>query len=173
MRKDKTGYSEFADYMVCAVHGKVAYAQSAGSKTTMFSSCIPVSQEAFALLLYKNGYNNWIWKNENGATSSDDSDPETEINPGFLYTNSNGVKGTAFTKRNNGWSEAGMQEFNKLCVKVKESRAADNTTFDAHYKTHWRATKCISKYKRRKVVALPAVVTIYDDLVDPDQVTPV
>ena len=49
-------YTEFADRMIRAVYGKTRY--SPGSSTTLFDDLISPSQEAFALLLYKNGYEN-------------------------------------------------------------------------------------------------------------------
>jgi hypothetical protein len=43
-----------ADYMVRAVHEVWNTPLKAGSKSMMFGTFIPISQEAFALLLYKN-----------------------------------------------------------------------------------------------------------------------
>jgi hypothetical protein len=172
MRHNKASYAAFADYMVRAVHGKCGYAQKAGSKSTMFSECIPVSQEAFALLLYKNGYNNWIWMNDNNASSSDGTDCSNDVEkPGYRYTGLRSEKGAMFTRRNGGWSEAGMEAFNSLHAKVKASRAADNGVFDTHYKSHWRSKNCVSKYKKRRLTVTPAIVSICDDLVDPDEAT--
>jgi hypothetical protein len=56
LRKSVAGYTEFADRMVRAVYGKSRYNPS--SNTTLFEDFISPSQEAFALLLYKNGYEN-------------------------------------------------------------------------------------------------------------------
>ena len=167
MRNDKAAYAVFADYMVRAVHGRCGYHQKAGSKSAMFSEFVPVSQEAFSLLLYKNGYKNWIWMHDMNATSSDDTDASNEEEkPGYLYTGTRTEKGALFTRRNNGWSKAGMEAFNSLYAKVKASRAADNGEFDTHYKTHWRSKNCVSKYKRRRVTETPAIDSICDDLVE-------
>jgi hypothetical protein len=76
-----------------------------------------------------------------------------------------------FTRRNGGWSEAGMEAFNSLCAKVKASRADDNGVFDTHCKSHWRSKNCVSKYKKRRLTVKPAIVSICDDLVDPDEAT--
>jgi hypothetical protein len=158
--------------MVRAVHGKCGYALKAGSKSMMFSTFVTVSQEAFALLLYKNGYNNWLWKHNNAATS-DDTDADTEggeTQPGYLYTSTGATEGSAFTTRNGGWSTEGMQEFNALYAKVKESRTTDRGKFDTHYKKHWRETKMASRYRRRQLKGTRVVVTtICDDLDDPDE----
>jgi hypothetical protein len=169
MRNDSATYAEFADYMVRAVHGKSGYAQKAGSKSTTFSEFIPISQEAFALLLYENGYKNWIWMHDNNASSSEESEVSNEgPKPGYLYTGVAAGDGEMFTKRNNGWSKTGMQAFNSLYAEVKESRANDNGEFDKLYKNHWRTKHSVSKYKRRRVTETPAIESICDDLVDPD-----
>jgi hypothetical protein len=171
LRTDPKLYSSFADFMVRAVHGKCGYAQKAGSKSMMFGDFVTVSQEAFTLLLYKNGYDNWIWKHNNMATSGDtDATNEAAQMPPYLYTSTGATEGSAFTTRNGGWSSEGMQEFNALYAGVKESRAADQGSFDGLYKEHWRETKMVSKYKRRKVKDNRVVVTsVCDDLEDPDE----
>jgi hypothetical protein len=174
MRNDNANYAVFADYMVRAVHGKYGYAQKAGSKSTTFSEFIPISQEAFALLLYENGYKNWIWMHDNNASSSEDTEVSNEgPKPGYLCTGVAGGDGEVFTRRNNGWSQAGMQAFNSLYAKVKESRANDNGEFDKHYKNHWRTKHSVSKYKRKRVTETPAIESICDDLVDPDVIAAV
>jgi hypothetical protein len=168
MRNDKNTYALFADYMVRTVHGKCRYAQKAGSKEILFSDFIPVSQEAFALLLYKNGYKNWIWMHDMNASSSDDTDnSHDEEKPGYQYTSTKAEKGTLFTRRNGGWSEEGMREFNALYAKVKANRAANNGDFDSHYKMHWVETHKPPTTKRKRTVRA-AIVSICDDLVDPD-----
>jgi hypothetical protein len=43
--------------------------------------------------------------------------------------------------------------------------------FDTHYKSHWRSKNCVSKYKKRRLTVTPAIVSICDDLVDPDKAT--
>jgi hypothetical protein len=173
MRHNKASCAAFADCMVRAVHGKCGCAQkAAGSKSAMFSEFIPVSQEAFALLLCKNGCNNWIWMNDMNATSSDGTDCSNDAEkPGCRCTGLRSEKGAMFTRRNGGWSEAGMEAFSSLCAKVKASRAAGNGVFDTHHKSHWRSKNCVSKCKKRRLTVTPAIVSMCDDLVDPDEAT--
>jgi hypothetical protein len=115
MRHNKASCAAFADCMVRAVHRKCGCAQKAGSKSTVFSEFIPVSQEAFALLLHKNGCNNWIWMNDMNATSSDGTDYSNDVEkPGYRCTGLRSEKGAMFTRRNGGWSEVGMEAFNSL-----------------------------------------------------------
>jgi hypothetical protein len=86
----------------------------------MFSEFIPVSQEAFALLLHKNGCNNWM--HDMNATSSDSTDCSDDAEkPGCLCTCLRSEKGALFTRRNGGWSEAGMEAFNSLCAEVQNT----------------------------------------------------
>jgi hypothetical protein len=138
MRHNKASHAAFADCcMVRAVHGKRGCAQKAGSKSAMFGESIPVSQEAFALLMHKNGCNNWIWMNDNNASSSDGTDCSNDAEkPGCRCAGLRSEKGAMFTRRNGGWSEAGMEAFNSLHAKVKASRAADNGVFNTHCKSH-------------------------------------
>jgi hypothetical protein len=172
MRHNKALCTAFADCMVRAVHGKCGCAQKAGSKSGMFSEHIPVSQEAFALPLCKNGHNNWIWMNDDNASSSDGTDCSNDVEkPGHPCTGLRSEKGAMFARRNGGWSEAGMEAFNSLCAKVKASRAADNGVFDTHCKSHWRSKNCVSKHKKRRLTVTPAIVRTCDDLVDPEEAT--
>lgn len=166
LRNDKAQYSQFADWMIRAVHGKTSYADKAGSRNEVFSAFVTISQEAFALLLYKNGYENWIWMHNNAATSEEDDDDK----PGYLYTNIRGRDGLVFTSRNGGWSAEGMEEFNRLCSKVKGSRLEDKGSFDEHYREHWIETKRPSKYKRQRPNRQIQVASIYNDLEDPDAI---
>jgi hypothetical protein len=162
MRDDRDAYGGFADYMIRAVHEKCGCSQKAGSKSRLLSKFVPISQEAFALLLYKNGYADWLWKHNEGVSSEDTDSSER---PGYKYTSAMATEGTAFTCRNGGWSPEGMKEFNRLYDLVEQSRTTDNGSFDAHYKTHWREHRCVSKYKKRKRGSVPTVTSIRDDLV--------
>ena len=103
----------------------------------------------------------------NNAVTSDKDDDEK---PGYLYTNTRGRDGLVFTSRNGGWSAEGMEEFNRLCSKVKASRLEDKGSFDDHYREHWIATKRPSKYKRQQPNRQILVATIYNDLEDPDTI---
>jgi hypothetical protein len=61
--------------MICAVHGKSCYCVEASN--TLFEELVSPSQEAFTLLLYKNGYMNWVWMQNESGTS------DTASNGGF------------------------------------------------------------------------------------------
>ena len=172
LRQNKERYSDFADWIIRAVHGKCGYADKAGSRNGVFSTIVSCSQEVFALLLYKNGYENWIWMHNNAATSEETDDTDKDEKPGYKYTNTKGREGMIFTSRNGGWSAEGMQEFNRLYGKVKASRSEDNGAFDIHYKDHWMATKKRSKYKKKRNSRHVHVATIMNDLEDPDNDVP-
>lgn len=119
----------------------------------MFSEFIPVSHEAFALLLHKNGHSNWIWMYDMlNASSSDDTDASNDVEkPGHLCTCTRADKGAC-------WSGAGMEAFNSLHAKIKASRAANNGEFDTHYKIHWRSRNCVSKYRKRRLTDAPPLL---------------
>jgi hypothetical protein len=150
LRGSVARYTEFADRMIRAVYGKTRYNPS--SSTTLFEDLISPSQEAFTLLLYKNGYENWVWMHNHACLTSDGSDTTIggegeESNAGcpkYEYTKRNGD----FTSRNGGWTREGMTLYNKLYQQVKEDRQADNGTFGKVYREH-RACLCGKKRKRK------------------------
>jgi hypothetical protein len=98
-------YTEFADRMIRAVHGKIRYAESATKE--LLDDMVSPSQEAFALLLYRNGYRHWVWKHGETVTSSVTSDitdgpvsgESEEAGPGYQYTTRNKDE---VSKRNGG-----------------------------------------------------------------------
>ncbi len=57
MRKDVKQYIQFVTRMLPPVYGKEVWNEVAGK--TKLSNFVTASQEAFALLLYKNGYEAW------------------------------------------------------------------------------------------------------------------
>jgi hypothetical protein len=59
MRRNRLQYTEFTDRMIRAVHGKSRYGEKAVH--TLFGSLVSPSQEAFTILLYRNGYHKWVW----------------------------------------------------------------------------------------------------------------
>jgi hypothetical protein len=166
MRKSVERYTEFADRMVRAVYGKSRYSPS--SNTTLFEDLVPPSQEAFALLLYKNGYQNWVWRHNHACLTSDGSEDtvggETEGEeecPQYRYTRR--TEGS-FTGWNGGWRKEGMTTYNELYKKVKEDRQTDNGAFGKVYREH-RASLCGMKRKRRTTGGADHVVAS-DDLED-------
>jgi hypothetical protein len=72
LRSDVGGYTEFADRMIRAVHGKSRYGNS--STAILLDDLISPSQEAFTLLLYRNGYKNWVWMHNHASLSSEGSE---------------------------------------------------------------------------------------------------
>jgi hypothetical protein len=81
----------------------------------MFSTFIPISQEAFALLLYKNGYNNWLWMHNMQLLPM----IQTLILRGGnrLSTPAQELQKALHSLPEMGWSTEGMQEFNALYAK--------------------------------------------------------
>jgi hypothetical protein len=148
LRSDVAQYTEFSDRMKRAVYGKTRYSPS--SSTTFFDDLISPSQEAFALLLYKNGYENWVWMHNHACLTSDGSDAtvggegeDEEGCPRYKYTKRAGD----FTSRNGGWTRDGMNLYNELYKKVKEDRQTDDGAFGKVYREH-RA--CLGGKKRKR-----------------------
>jgi hypothetical protein len=148
LRSDVARYTEFADRMIRAVYGKTRYSPS--SSITLFDDLISPSQEAFALLLYKNGYENWVWMHNHACLTSEGSDDTVggeggneEDCPKYKYTKRTGD----FTSRNGGWTRDGMNLFNEPHNKVKTDRQANNGAFSKVYREH-RA--CLSGKKRKR-----------------------
>jgi hypothetical protein len=166
LRKDQAAYMEFADIMIRAVHGKSRYGDTAG--TTTFNSFISKSQEAFTLLLYENGYKNWVWSARNDPGSSSDGSIDgcggstTDSNCsayGYTTRSKEDMPG-----RNGGWSTEGMLKYNELYRKVATDREIDDGIFEKAYMAH-RVGKFRTDRKRKRGQSSNPV-PILDDLGD-------
>jgi hypothetical protein len=151
--------------MIRAVHGKSRYGDTA--RNTMFDTLISKSQEAFTLLLYNNGYNNWVWSATNDPGSNSDGSTETGGNttdsncPQYGYTSRNKEE---LTGRNGGWSREGMVKYNELYKRVAADRAVDKGAFEQMYMEH-RNSKFKRARKRKRGLDINPVA-ILDDLAD-------
>jgi hypothetical protein len=94
---------------------------------TKLSNFVTVSQEAFGLLLYKNGYEGWSWMLSDSLSSSDGDGIEAPKQPTFKYTSKsiNHVMG-----RNSGWTVEGLNAFNTLYALVTKDREDNGEAFD-------------------------------------------
>jgi hypothetical protein len=103
----------------------------------LFGSLVSPSQEAFTMLLYKNGFQKWVWMH-NGSVSSQASEASngntSDGSPGYIYT---GARTSDLTSRNGGWSRMGMLKYNELYKQIKEDRVVDNGAFDSECIMHW------------------------------------
>jgi len=162
LRGNVPRYTEFADKMVCAVNGKSRYNPRSGR--TLFHDLVPPSQEAFALLLYKNGYENWVWMHTHACMTSDGSnitvedEGDDEECPAYKYTRRRGD----LTSRNGGWSSDGMTLYNELYKKVKEDRQNDNGAFGKIYREH--RAHLLGKKRKRRCTNGQDPLTVSDDL---------
>ncbi len=171
LRINVGAYTEFADRMIRAVHGKSRYGNS--STATLLDDLISPSQEAFTLLLYRNGYDNWVWRHNHASVSSEgsydsnvtfegDGEEDEDGCPKYSYT-----KRTAgdFTSRNGGWSKVGMTSYNNLCRRAKEDRTLDDGSFAKAHREH-RASVSGEKRKRRLIDGGPCEQVIASDNLD-------
>jgi hypothetical protein len=162
LRGNATRYTEFVDRMIRAVNGKSRYDPS--SSTTLLDDLVPPSQEAFALLLYKNGYENWLWMHNHACMTSDGSDVTVGENdevgcPSYKYTRRRGD----LTSRNGGWTREGMNLFNELYRKVRADRLNDNGAFAKVYREH-KARLLIGKKRKRGCTTRQEAVAVSNDL---------
>lgn len=164
LRQNQAQYTEFADRMIRAVHGKSRY--NAAAEVTLFDTLISKSQEAFTLLLYENGYKNWMWAWQNHQeTTSDTNSDGTAFSscPAYEYT----TRHQDFTSRNGGWSREGMLKFNALYKRVEADRATDAGAFEKVYKRHREDRSTTTRKRRRGGTTSPLqILTISDDLGD-------
>jgi hypothetical protein len=87
----------------------------------LFGSLVSPSQEAFTMLLYKDGFKKWVWMYNRSVSSGEASEASSngdtsDGSPGYIYT----ARTSDLTGRNGGWSRLGMLKYNKLYKKLKE-----------------------------------------------------
>ena len=125
MRTNGKQYIQFVTRMLPPVYGKEIWNEVAGK--TMLANFVTASQEAFALLLYKNGYEAWSWMLSDSSSSSDGEEIGAPAVPTFKYTSKskNGVTG-----RNSGWTVEGLTAFNTLYAMVTQDREDNGDVFD-------------------------------------------
>ena len=126
MRKDSKLYIQFVVQMMPPVYRKEIWNDMA--EKTKLSDFVTASQEAFALLLYKNGYEAWSWMMSSDSSSSSDGDGiETPTRPSFKYTSRSEDH---VMMRNCGWTVEGLNAFNTLYALVAEDRKENGSAFD-------------------------------------------
>jgi hypothetical protein len=148
LRSDAVQYTEFADRMIRAVYGKNRYSHN--SSVALFDDLVSPSLEAFALLLYKNGYENWVWMHNNACLTSDVSDDTEEECPNYKYTTRTGGD---FTNRNGGWSRDGMSSTTNCTTwRKRTERLTTDPLASSTSHTEWRCADGNGKGKQMTVV---------------------
>jgi hypothetical protein len=143
MRKDCKQYIQFVTRMLPPVYGKEIWNEIAGK--TKLSNFVTTSQEAFALLLYKNGYETWSWMLSDSLSSSEGDGIELPKKPTFKYS-SRSVN--LVMARNTGWTVEGLNAFNTLNGLVTKDREDNGEVFDAALLKYYEER---NKKKRRSV----------------------
>ncbi len=143
MRKDINQYIQFVIRMLPPVCGKEIW-NDAAIKTDL-SKFVTASQEAFALLLYKNGYEAWSWMSSDSSSSSDGDGTEAQTVPTFKYT-SKSIK--HLMGRNSGWTVEGLSAFNTLYALVTKDREDNGVVFDEALLKYYEAR---NNKKRKRV----------------------
>ena len=104
-------------------------------RKTVSTSCVTVSDEAFALLILENGWERFVFY------ASNEEKNEVQKLPPNLYT---GRKGGNMIYE--GWSDDGIERFNELCSQVKSDRmSSEGQTFEKSF-----LNICCGKAKQRK-----------------------
>ena len=106
----------FLDEIVSLVVGKIKWNRL--SRVQNYSSFATISDEAFALLALRNGWNCWVRKYHNRLSGTQDTD---DLQP--LYTS----KGYG-ARYGRGWNETGTQIYIQHYNEIEQSRKdSDNT----------------------------------------------
>jgi hypothetical protein len=129
--------------MIHAVHGKSIYSEKAA--TTEFEELVSPSQEAFTMLLYRNGYKNWLWVHNICAMTFSSEESESDERPPYQYT----MRSRDLTSRNGGWPQEGNDKYVELYDRVKQDRIAVNGAFKKKYMTHWMEKKQSARKHKR------------------------
>ena len=141
---------------------------------TGISSIVTVSDEAFVFLVLENNWNRWMdinkqSKNKYVLSKQGSSKPiVSDVLP--MFTNVNGdvhrIGGSREVDR--GWTEAGIQQFNDLCKKIKEDREAHGNA-DKELLEKMRSTMATKRSSRKHAkLNEPTIKTYIDCQIDDD-----
>ena len=99
---------------------------------------VTVTDEAFALLVIMNSHERWsqMWLERDWKIHTPHEEPSWPVP---LFTNGGKNARNGHTRRFCGWSNEGVQQFNTLCMMVKENRR-NHPDFDEEALERWRAT---------------------------------
>jgi hypothetical protein len=112
MRQDGETYAVFCENLLSQVVGRNEWKTRGGS--ALISEIATVSDEAFAILLLENNYDVWT-KEVLGPTTGSDT----------VVTSKYTLNG-AGTKKNQGWTNEGLNRYNKLAALVSADRSRDS-----------------------------------------------
>ena len=124
---EKEVYTEFVYRLLPYVVGRTVWENNATNSN--LSSFVTPSLEAFAMLLYDNGYKPWLWECRemaaeiNNGTSEDEDSAATPSKPTFKYTH----RTLENMVRNGGWAEEGHDYFDSCYDKITIRRSIPGT----------------------------------------------
>ena len=130
LRKNRTIYRWFCNNILSEVIGNVEFQKL--MKYELLSKFVTVSDEAFALLCFKNYYA-FVHYNVLQKEGMDDEDVEKlnkKVAP--LYTKQGATRKSRKSKgcfKYSGWTMEGMMEYNELMDKIRKDRS-ENEEFD-------------------------------------------
>jgi len=158
-------YIFFCEKFLKCVVGMTTFNEGWKMKSSICSMATP-SDEAFALLILENNEERWKYIFEVDSSSKNSEGSKSDRVPPAKYTCSGRSKSTeGFTRRNSGWSLAGIERFNTLLEMVKEDRKQNGDWFD----DMMLERRQNSEDARKKVVPKsPSLVRAGNDLFDDD-----
>lgn len=126
MRNDTTGlYFNFIDFYLSGIIGKMFYKENRCEK--LLSEFSSISDEALAILIFENSKETWHDMVKNNSKKS-------MVTRKYTNGGSSSVK-QGSSRRYQGWSHEGMEQFNVLFDLVKENRASPNAKlFEEEFK---------------------------------------
>lgn len=141
--------------------GKIKFRVNCYSKN--LSEFCSVSDEAMAILIYANNYNQWFYKINNPL-------PEKTTNEELeVYKKNMPTQRFFLCKKGRGhtYSQDGYKYFNQMCLKIMEDRKNHGNNFDEEFLTHMNDTLQNDKgkrgVKRKKFVKEDTMVRCFVD----------
>lgn len=115
LRDHEYGWCYFNYHFLPCVVGKCLWVSSIQRRTTVRSLATP-SDEAFCLLVLRNGWESWVWEcNNHDATKEE----RVRDRPGGKYTSKGCGRNTC---GHGGWNQIGITLYNKLVSELTKSR---------------------------------------------------
>jgi hypothetical protein len=148
MRNDEESYTKFAEVVLSCIVGKSSWKLNCGTKK--LNEFVTVSDEAFGLLLMHNSWELWRTMGDNARQGKPIGKAKREGDGGGFqglmtkYT-SNG----AYVKKNQGWSEEGLDCFLDLVERVREDRKHDGLKAAGESFQEKFKAKMAERYKKR------------------------
>jgi hypothetical protein len=146
MRNDEESYMKFSEVVLSCVVGKSGWKLNCGTKK--LSDFVSISDEAFGLLLMCNSWEVWRSMGENAREGRPIGKAKREGDGGQGLMTKFTCNG-AYVKKNQGWSDKGLDCFLDLVEKVEEDRKQDGLKANCDSFEDKFKAKMAVKFKKR------------------------